>query len=158
MAALLAASCTPAPEPPQPDLTAAHTALLGRWTDLTTNSEAPAGENGWGPLAVIVFAASNQCADTTNTLMMKTAWPLGTTADPPYNMPSFLRDTTDATIGTLGTSEFNISLPASAPAPRFAREGNTIRVDHHARWIYLERADGRVERWARLRSNVGECA
>ena len=80
------------------------------------------------------------------------------TADPPYDVPSFLRDTDNATIGTLGESDLDISPPASPPAPRFARQGNTIRVDHQARWIYLQRSDGRVERWARLRSNVGECA
>lgn len=151
-----ATGCAADPEPPLPSLPAADAALLGRWTDLTTNLEVPAGEGG-GPLTVIVFPSSNRCAETKDTLMMRTAWPLGRTAWPPYDVPSFLRDTDDAEVGTIGESDLNASIPASAPEPRFTRNGNTIRVDGRARWAYLVRTDGRIERWARLRSNVGEC-
>ena len=145
---------------PEPALTvpASEADLVGPWTDLSTGQQVPEVKPG-DPLLVTVFASSNGCSYDGITLILRVGWPLGTEVGPPYDMPSFLRETTGANLKTWGESDLDAELPADPPAARFAsRAGSTIRIDAEARWAYVERPGGRVERWARLASNVGECA
>ena len=136
--------------------------LLGRWTDRATGRELPDGTgDSAGILVVSTSAGSTTCTED-GTVFLQLAWPLGTEVDvfsgsaDDRNAPRFIRDTTGSAMDTVGTSDLDVALPATAKPTGFQRAGNTISVDVTGVKVYVTRPDGHAEQWARLRG--GGCA
>ena len=55
-------------------------------------------------------------------------------------------------------SELDVALPPDAPPVRFTKGASALRITADAGAAYVGRADGRLERWARLTSGTGQCA
>lgn len=152
-----AAACT---EPAAPPISPAAVELGGRWTDVTTGTEVPNGDPPGSALVVAVVASSNRCGQQDGTAILRVSWPLGTETGPPYDVPSFLRDTEGAELDTVddAQSELDVAPPPDAPPVRFTQGASSLRITADAGAAYVGRADGRLERWARLTSGTGQCA
>jgi hypothetical protein len=154
---VLGGACQASPSGPGTSVVAE---LGGRWTDVTTGQEVPNADPPGSALVVGVFSSSNRCEGQDNTAILRLAWPPGSQAQPPYDVPSYLRDTEGSLLATVGDgqSDLDVDLPPDAPDPRFVKGKSSIRVTADAAGAYVQRADGHVERWARLVSNTGQCA
>ena len=136
--------------------------LLGRWTDAATGRELPDGSQASAGILVVSTSSGSTTCTEDGTVFLQLAWPPGSEVDlfagkaDDRNAPRFIRDTTGSAMDTVGTSDLDATLPASAKPTGFRRGANTISVDVHAKQVYVTRPDGRTEQWARLRG--GGCA
>lgn len=138
--------------------------LVGRWTD-RAGRELPDGSSESGGILVISSSVGSTTCTTSNvTVFIQLAWPVGTELDwdkgydERRDAPRFVRDTAGSGLSTEGPpGALDTTLPATATATGFTRQGNTISVDERQRLLYVQRPDGRTERWARLAPETG-CA
>jgi len=141
--------------------------LLGRWTD-ATGRELPDGTQASAGILVVSTGAGSTTCTEDGTVFLQLAWPPGSEVDllagkaDDRNAPRFIRDTTGSAMDTVGRSDLDATLPASARPTGFRRGANTISVDVKERKVYLTRPDGpssgpgsvgaaapdRLDRWA----------
>jgi hypothetical protein len=161
---MLATSCAlPAPGQPATEVARADRDLVGRWLD-AEDHELPDGTDESGILVIRSTGGSANCDGSNVTVFLELAWPAGRRLDvskgdvEESDAPRYLRDSVGSAIETIGSSDLDASLPGSATRTGFHRDGNTISVvADDPSSVYVTRADGRIERWARLRDGAG-CA
>ncbi|GAA1853902.1 hypothetical protein ACFFOM_02945 [Microlunatus capsulatus] len=128
--------------------------LVGPWTDARTGRELPDGTGAPDrPLVVRTVLLPNDC-EKNDTVVLTLVWPVGTTRSE-RDLPdealarTYLRDTRGSLLRTDGASDLDDRLPAEARPTGFERRGNAIHVVDQDRRVYVTRADGTVESWAR---------
>lgn len=137
--------------------------LLGRWTDATGQALPDGTAASHGILVIETSYGSTTCTERNGTVFLRLTWPVGTEVDlfngedRSTNMLDFVRDTTGSRLETDGPSDLDVTLPKSARPTGFRRAGNTLHVDPKKKLVYVTRAGGTTERWARLKRGQG-CA
>jgi hypothetical protein len=161
---MLAPGCAvQAPGQPATQVARADRDLVGRWLD-ADGHELPDGTDESGVLVIRSTGGSTSCDRSNVTVFLELSWPAGRRSDlskgdvDESDAPRYLRDSAGSTIETIGSSDLDSSLPRSATSTGFHRAGNTISVvADDPSSVFITRADGRIERWARLRDGAG-CA
>ena len=155
----LAASSDPPPVTVAPD----QRDLVGPWRD-AQGVEVPDGTNASGGVLVLeAGSGSTSCTKDNVTVFMHLAWPPGRRLDwnSDYDADDtqrFVRDTEGSLMKTDGQSDLDTTLPADARSTGLNKDGNTLyAIASKPAAIWIQRADQRVERWARLGASEG-CA
>jgi len=137
--------------------------LVGTWYDVD-GREVPDGTNdSGGVLVVSAGAGSTTCSSADVTIFLELAWPPGRRLDwtrgyQPEDTHRYIRQTAGSGMETDGESDLDADLPAAARPTGLNKDGNHLyAVGSQPSAIWVERPDGRFERWARLKSGVG-CA
>jgi hypothetical protein len=136
---------------------------VGSWYD-ADGQTVPDGTNVSGGILVLAAGAgSTTCSRADVTVFMELAWPPGRRLDwnagyQPEDTNRYIRQTAGSGMKTDGQSDLDADLPATARATGLNKDGNVLHaVESEPAAIWVQRPDGRVERWARLRHGEG-CA
>jgi hypothetical protein len=161
---LLASGCsTSAPGTPRVKVAADQRDLVGSWYDVDGH-QVPDGTNDSGGVLVLAAGAGSTTCSTENvTVFMELAWPPGRRLDwiagyEPGDTNRYIRQTAGSAIETEGQSDLDAELPAAARSTGLNKDGNllyTIEAKPSAIWV--QRPDGSLERWARIKYGQG-CA
>lgn len=161
-AVVLLTGCQAAPHStPNRTPPASEAELIGPWVDTATTQEAPSGDPPGSPLVVsaIPFSYDGCSKDAVaQTVKLALGWPVGPAVGPPYDTADFVRQPPQGARSPYTPSDLDATLPASAPAPRFSRNGNFITVDPRGRWVYVQRSAAQVEKWGRVTGDLPGCA
>ena len=137
--------------------------LVGQWQD-RSGRLLPDGTNDSGGILVVHSnAGSSTCSAENATVFMALAWPPGRQLDSkkpeePGEYNRYMRDTTGSQLESDGVSDLRTELPKRAVSTGIHREGNTIHaIPSKGSAIWIQRADGHIERWPRLKTETG-CA
>jgi hypothetical protein len=137
--------------------------LVGPWRD-AQGRELPDGTNASGGVLVLASGSgSSSCTEDNVTVFLELSWPPGrrldwTTERDEDDTQRYMRQTEGSLIATEGQSDLDTTLPATARSTGFTKDGNTLyAVASKPSAIWVQRADQRVERWARIKPGGG-CA
>ncbi|HEY9291583.1 MAG TPA: hypothetical protein VIP98_09930 [Microlunatus sp.] len=135
-----------------------QTNLVGNWRD-ASGQVLPNGSDRSNEVLVIVSEArSMSCNEENVTVVLTMSWPPGRELDQNTtgfedHRRQFLRDSTAAAAIPLeGESDLDADLPTTAKDTTIHRERNRLYTDpSDPSAIWIERGDGTVERWPRIR-------
>lgn len=149
---------------PQVEVASDQRDLVGSWYD-ADGEKVPDGTNESGGILVLsAGAGSTTCSVQDVTVFMELAWPPGRQLDwkagyEPEDTNRYIRQTLGSGMATDGQSDLALAdLPAAALSTGLNKEGNVLyAIESKPAAIWVQRPDGRVERWARLKNGQG-CA
>jgi hypothetical protein len=137
--------------------------LVGTWYG-PDGEAVPDGTNDSGGILVLSAGpGSTTCSLQNVTVFVELAWPPGRKLDwsagyEPEDTNRYIRQTAGSGMTTDGQSDLEADLPAAARSTGLNKDGNLLyAIESNPAAIWVQRADGRVERWARLKYGQG-CA